>query len=397
MSYIDTIRGEMQALAAELRGNPNISAARFRQIQDEIDVKAAQLDRYTSQTNASKSAAILAGANFGSQTDTSDLGDNYRGEPFLAQLKAARMGDPEANQYIKAVLGTSDATGQSIAPNAFVASLVGAVATRNPFRSLMTVNSGIRAASVDVPYEVTSIGAALVQGSYGSNKDVRDFAFGQSTATLYTIAQIADVGNQLLRQSGGVAEAAARRRLGDSIGLTESTWIVNGTGSSQPLGILQALLNFGDVIGNRYALNSESRVAALAGGIAKLDARGVVPTAIVMNPTDVWTMLRETLGTSGAGGWAIDPAAGPSAGQPQTSLWGLPVIKCADLASGTALIADWTAFDIFLGNDFRIDVSSEGGNRFDQNVTGFRAEEDFGFTALPVVATGRVVKVTGIG
>jgi hypothetical protein len=28
---------------------------------------------------------------------------------------------------------------------------------------------------------------------------------------------------------------------------------------------------------------------------------------------------------------------------------------------------------------------------------GFRAEEDFGFDATPYVATGRVVKVTGIG
>lgn len=341
-----------------------------------------------------KAAAILAGVPTGSRA--SDLGDNYAGEPFLATIKAARMGDPEANQYIKAVLGTSDATGQAIAPNAFVAELVGAVATRNPFRRLMTVNTGIRAASIDVPYELTAVSAALVQGAYGSNKDVRDFSFGQSTATLYTIAQIADVGNQLLRQSGGAAETAARRRLAESIGITESTYVVNGTGSGQPLGILQALLNYGDVAANKYALNSESRVAALAGGIAKLDARGVVPTAIVMNPTNVWTMLTETLGTSGAGGWAIDPAAGPSAGQPETTLWGLPVIKCAELAAGTALIADWTSFDIWLGNDFRIDVSSEAGSRFDQNITGFRAEEDFGFTALPPVATGRVVKVTGL-
>jgi hypothetical protein len=73
-----------------------------------------------------------------------------------------------------------------------------------------------------------------------------------------------------------------------------------------------------------------------------------------------------------------------------------PVLRCADLASGTALVADWTAFDIYLGSDFRIDVSSEADNRFDQNVTGFRAEEDFGFTAEPAVRTGKVVKITGL-
>src|SRR5262245_53177611 len=93
----------------------------------------------------------------------------------------------------------------------------------------------------------------------------------------YTIAQIADIGNQLLRQSGGVAEAAARRRLAASIGLAESNYIVNGSGSSQPLGILQALMNFGDGAANKYTLNSEPRIAALAGGISKLEERGVTP------------------------------------------------------------------------------------------------------------------------
>src|SRR5215203_4202775 len=64
------------------------------------------------------------------------------------------------------------------------------------------------------------------QGAYGSNKDVRDFSFGEATATLYQIAQIADIGNQLLRQSNGAAETVARRRLGSSIGLAESNYVV---------------------------------------------------------------------------------------------------------------------------------------------------------------------------
>lgn len=352
-----------------------------------IERLTASVDRLAE----TKAAAIMRGANA-----DPGYGDNYTGEPFLKALYDARRGDPDANAYLKGVLGTSDATGQSVVPNNFVAQLNGAVATRNIFRGLMTVNANFRGAAADIPYETTAISAALVQGSYGSNKDIRDFSFGQATATLYTIAQIADIGNQLLRQSEGVAEGAARRRLGDSFGITESNWIVNGTGSSQPLGILPAILAFGDPLAGRYALSGESRVSALAGGIAKLDARGVTPTAIVMNPTDYWATLKETLGTSGSGGWAVDPSAGASSGPPTVSFWGLPVLRCADLATGTALVADWAAFDIFIGSDFRIDVSSEAGSRFDQNVTGFRAEEEFGFSAEPVVRTLRVVKVTGL-
>ena len=36
------------------------------------------------------------------------------------------------------------------------------------------------------------------------------------------------------------------------------------------------------------------------------------------------------------------------------------------------------------------------GSRFDQNVTGFRAEEEFGFNATPYVATGKFVKILGL-
>ncbi len=57
---------------------------------------------------------------------------------------------------------------------------------------------------------------------------------------------------------------------------------------------------------------------------------------------------------------------------------------------------DRTAPEIYTGQEFRIDVSSEAGSRFDQNITGFRAEEDFAFNALPVIATGRAQKVTGL-
>ena len=41
-------------------------------------------------------------------------------------------------------------------------------------------------------------------------------------------------------------------------------------------------------------------------------------------------------------------------------------------------------------------MSSEAGSRFDQNVTGFRGEGDFGFNAEPYVRTGKLVKILGL-
>ncbi len=72
----------------------------------------------------------------------------------------------------------------------------------------------------------------------------------------------------------------------------------------------------------------------------------------------------------------------------------------SDLPAGTALVADWSAFTVGTGLELRIDVSTEAGSRFDQNLAGsrfdqnlvgFRAEEEFAFDAEPAVRTGRVV------
>jgi hypothetical protein len=63
--------------------------------------------------------------------------------------------------------------------------------------------------------------------------------------------------------------------------------------------------------------------------------------------------------------------------------------------TGTALAGAWSDCDIYIGSEFRIDVSSDAGNR-STNVTGFRAEEEFGFNAEPYVRTGKFVKILGL-
>jgi HK97 family phage major capsid protein len=361
-----------------------------------------RIDRLTQEVRQAKAAlingggrysnaAILAGADYENPGPTS----------FLKYVADARRGDSEAGSYVKSVLGTSLATGTAIVPNNFVADLVQQIAATNVWRGIMGSTPGVIGAGVDIPYEVTGLTAALLQGAYGSNKDVRDFSFNRATATLYTIAQIADVGNQLLRQSNGAAEKSARHRLAISFGIAESQFITNGSGSGQPLGIFPAFLAYGDPAGFKTALSSESRASAIGRGISALEVRGVPADGltIVMHPTDYWELATETLGTSGSGGWVLDPAGGAAGSPPITTLWGVPIKRdpwwpAAQI--GTVLVGSFSDIDIYTGQEYRIDVSSEAGNRFDQNVTGFRAEEEFAFNAEPLVRTGRVQKVTGI-
>ena len=415
---------QVTELAEELRDKSDIPADRITSIEDEITAKSAQIDELIAEkrqkqvderlaamderlkalqktTVAAKASAILAGANAPDSTKT--VG-RYSEINFLSAINNSRKGDADAQEFVKAVLGTSTATGLAVVPNNFVTGLVTQIAQNNIYRDLFQVNAGVTGAGVDIPYEVTAITAAMLQGAtgaYGSNKDIRDFGFARATATLYTIAQIADIGNQLLRQSNGAAEAAARRRLGKSIGITEATYITNGTGSSQPLGFFQAFLAYGDPAAFKTALSSEPRLAAIGRGIAAMETRGIPRDnlVIVMSPTDFWETAVEGLGTSYAGGWAVDPAGGAAANPPITSAWGVPLRSDPNWPSGqvgTALIIERSDVEIFTGQEYRVDVSSEAGNRFDQNITGFRAEEEFGFNAEPYVRTGRVQKVTGI-
>lgn len=71
-------------------------------------------------------------------------------------------------------------------------------------------------------------------------------------------------------------------------------------------------------------------------------------------------------------------------------------VRELELPSGTALAGARADCDLYIGSEFRIDVSSEAGSRFDQNITGFRAEEELGFNAEPYVRTGKFVKILGL-
>ena len=426
MSELDNKVSELTAqvieLAKELKEKEDIPVDRVTAIEEEINVKSKEIDDLMAEkrakdvdaklaalderlkafqrTSASQKAqAILAGAS-GTEPAMKSIG-RYNEINWLASLIARRHGDTDAQEFVKSVLGTSVATGLAVVPNNFVAELISALTLTNPYRGVFDVVNGVQGAGVDIPYTITAEQAALLQGAYGSNKDIRDFSFARATATLYTIAEIADVGNQLLRQSNGAAEREARKRLADQIGIAEAVFVTNGTGSSQPLGIFQAFLAFGDPAAFKTTLSSEPRLATMARGIAAMEARGVrrANLVYVMNPTDYWETAAEGLGTSYAGGWAVDPAGGAAANPPITSAWGVPLITDPNwpaAQAGTGLLLDRTAATIFTGQEYRVDVSSEAGTRFDQNITGFRAEEEFAFNAEPLVRTGRAQKIIGI-
>lgn len=307
----------------------------------------------------------------------------------------------------KSTLGTTDATGGWIIPNAVVDEFIVPASYNNIYRQLMTVVPGVQGAAVDIPFRAAARARAVI-AAYGATKENRDLAYQGYTATMYTLAAIYDIGNQFLRQSRGAAEADVLSELAAAFAAGESYYIREGSGSSEPFGYTPALTNGP---GTFRTTNNSPSDSTLAGSIAAhismaagaLAGRGVTPDGAVLSAAAYWQMLRQ--GSDEAGFWFSTVTNTPTSIRPGTliSPFGIPVYPDAGIDSiGTAavqdnlVVAQWKKFKVYFGQSYRVDSSDEAGTRWDTNLTGFRGEEEMGFDARPAVYAGYAQMITDI-
>ena len=305
----------------------------------------------------------------------------------------------------KATVGSSDATGGWIVPNAIVGDFIIPARIQNIYRTLMTNITGVTAGSVDLPFRSSTRSRAVVAG-FNTLKENLDLAYNGYTATMYTLAAIYDIGNQFLRQSRGAAEQDVMQELAAAFAQGESYYIREGSGSSEPYGYTAALTSGPAAFRSSFSPTSTTLAGSIAKAIATaagaLAGRGVAPTAAVLSAAEYWDMVSQ--GTDSAG-FFFAPAGGPEGIRPGTLMapWGLPVYADAgaDL-QGTAavvdnlVVADWKAFKVYWGQDYRVDSSDVANTRWDYNLTGFRGEEEMAFDARPAVYAGRAQMITDI-
>lgn len=297
----------------------------------------------------------------------------------------------------KATLGLTDATGGWIIPNAIVDDFIKPAAVQNIYRDLMTVVPGVTATTVDIPFRIGARARATV-AAWGDTKENVGLVYNGYTATMYTLARIYDISNQFLRASRGAAEADVMAELAAGFALGESYYIREGSGSSEPFGYTSALNNAQPAFRSSFSPSATTLAGSIAKAIATaagaLAGRGVTPTAAVLSAASYWNMVSQGTDTAG---FFFAPANGPEGIRPGTvmSPWGMPVYADpgAD-AVGTAavtdnlIVADWKAFKVFFGQNYRVDQSDQAGSRWDLNLTGFRGEEEMGFDARPAVYAG---------
>jgi HK97 family phage major capsid protein len=399
---------------AEIDANLQAAAERIGKLEEERDAREQdaafetkvkdtmerldRLNRRPSKADVIGNARRLASG--GGLEDTPLVAIAWRNSTRMRELndagKAAldelgmifEMPDPAA----KATVGDTDAAGGYLVPNAVVQDITLQAAPGRQVVDLFTVINGVRGNAVDQPWE-QSLDSRAVIAAAGATKENSNFITNNYTATLYTLARIFDVGNQLLRQSGGAAESLVRSKLARAFAAGEDYYALQGSGSSEPYGLLTAIGTSGTYVSTFSSPSSStiagSVLAAISTAAGALEDRGATADGVVLNTADWWLMARQ--GKDEAGFWL-----GPNEDMTRNemTLWGLTARKSNRMPSDSLVVGQYKAANFFRGQGYRVDTSDQAGDRWDKNLTGFRGEEEIAFDARPYVYTGYFQRIT---
>lgn len=278
--------------------------------------------------------------------------------------------------------------GGFVLPTAYLMDIVPYLVDVASIRNYATVLPA-EALVLEVPRDTSpAVRAAIV--APGTTKPKVDYGTDLVEIRQYTIPLIVDITNQLLRHSRGTAEQFLLRKLRDAIRLAEYYYALQGTGTGMPLGVIPAMVaantafptegfvitrGTGPAPSGLAVSALENIPDAIARALNVQDNRHYVPTAVMCNNNNFWD-LQQIKDTQGR--YILNPnIVGPVA----HSVWGIPFIKNTLVPNNQMVIGKWDELYIYLGHDLLMDSSSEAGDRWDRNLTGFRVEEEMGMNA----------------
>jgi Phage capsid family len=347
------------------------------------------------------------------------LGVRYAGLPSKSANYS--MVDGEG----KATLGSTNSTGGYVLPNNLVDTLIKPNTQRAVLQLLVTVRNGVNVRGVDMPYRLGSPARMTFQ-DWGTTKTNVNESYGSYTAFLGTLGAIYDISKQYARFSAGSAEQDIIDELGKAAILGENYYMVAGAnitgtvGSGDPtygiytaLNAASAFLNYSKTpttgASSSTLLGSFANVLTQVQG--QLAGRNRMPSAYLVDHTTYFTAAGQ--GSDTAGFW--NAPEGPAYGGPAAdtvipgfgrtpsgglSYWGIPVYYDTNLGTNatTKIVigGEWDVLKLFRGMEFRIDTSDQAGTRWDQNLIGFRGEEEIGFHAGPGVNVGAFQMYTSV-
>jgi HK97 family phage major capsid protein len=344
--------------------------------------------------------------------------DPYRpgqGHSFYNDIRLASKGSDAARQRVthgfeglseegKAMTEGVDAQGGYLVRPQIERQIVESIELDNVLRGLCSsINVTVPSIQLD---QLTLAATAGWVAEMAQKPESTGMTLASVTASVFTAAGLATVSNQLLADSNPGIDNLVTSDLAKRLRALEEAAFIAGTGSGQPLGIL----NTPGLSATTYNEASPTVLAmldAILDAIADVETNHGAPTAILMHPR-TWTRILKSKDAAGA--YIISPA-GPGesaviAGRtitrgPQKILWGYPVVTSnrmpTNLGGGTEsriIVGDFGEALILDRQGVTVDESPHV--YFTSNATVFRAEKRVGFTAARTPKAFNVIGGTGL-
>lgn len=319
---------------------------------------------------------------------------------YFDDVRRARGGELKARQRIddyfegKAMGEGTDSTGGFLVPPEVSDELIPLRDNVSVLRQLFTTQP---IESDTIRFVAQDSGLAVAWTAEFAEKIQSDLSFSEFEAHVYTAAGLATVSNQLLKDAKWDVDMLITKDLAKRFVSLEEQAFINGSGSGQPLGIM----NTPGVISVPYTEASPEQAALLdkiSDGITEIQTQFLgFPDAIVMHPR-TWGWLAKgrtkdetyVLG-SGANGTQRrpnEPIPGYNGGTaPRGELFGLPVYctpnvptALGDAEDESAVIVGDFSQGLVLDREGIVTDTSQHVF-FTSNQTVFRSEERLGFTA----------------
>lgn len=336
--------------------------------------------------------------------------DVYRAQKYGDQKAMGRLTEAKAMTE-----GTDSAGGYLVTPE-ISSELIELRVAGAPLRGIMSAIN-VNSDTLQIVSQTGGMQAGWVAEL--ATKPQADMTFGQISASVFTAAGLGVVSNQLLQDAGRQAQGPnltidqlITRELAKRLAILEEVALINGSGSGQPLGILNT---GGTNAVSLTATDVPSLLDAIVDAIVDVQENFLGdPSHIVMHPR-TWARIvkaRESTSPStyliGAGSTAFgrrgnDPLPGGGVRQGIVGeLFGYPVLLSfnmpTNLGAGTnesrVIVGDFSEGLILDRQGVTVDTSEHV--YFTSNQTVFRAEMRMGFTAARYPAAFSVIGGAGL-
>lgn len=277
---------------------------------DKVEEKAVAADKITARLDK-----LEAKLNRPAGTKDDPAEPSEERKAFGTYLRRGRE-TPEAD--LKALTISNDAQGGYLAPAEMSTEFVRDLVEFSPIRSVASVRA-TGSPSVKYPKRTGITNARWVGET--EERSESEPSFGQIEIPVREVATYVDISNQLLADSGGIAEAEVRLALAEDFGQKEGAAFVDGDGVKEPMGLMTDP-------GVEFTLNGHATNLSADALISLMYA---LPSAYRNRGS--WLLNGTTLATirklkDGQNNYLWQPSF--QAGQPETIL-GRPVVEAVDM------------------------------------------------------------------